>query len=754
MLKTAVSTMAERWRRWKDVVLPPVILLASVLAICWRVWTPIRSAERAFPWDAQWEYWPDLVFQIDAVKDGEAPLWNPYDRCGYPFVADPQPGMLYPVTWIAVLVGLVGGAKFWLITAKTIFHMWWWALGVYVWLRRRKLPAAACYAAGISCVLAYPAVYWFSALNWGMAWTAWVLLAVDVWAEKPSRREAGWLALALGMCFLAGAPASFWWTLLVVIPYAIWAMVHHGRVAGDRIAYRRAAVSSVALAGGLFLVMVLGQVLATGALVPQTVRAERTLEFIADSKVTADDLFGIFLPRVNLDLYAGMVAVFAALAALTVRPSGWSYTLAGTAIGGALLAIGSGAGFLPSFASFIPVAGLFRIAHRYTYVMIVPIAALGAEGLATLARLDAPELRRRVGRWLAAIGCVAAVVLGVGIVTTTRGPAHDSYIYAFFSWLLAAWVLRMVVAGPDRWRMVFVGFAAALLAGDLWFARSRTIEQSWWAMPATPNDAEARKLPGVPLEARIFDREYLRFRAGSRLGIRDLAGYEGDPLALRRYIEVLDLSYQEPHVLGHANVAYVAGNLGGKRPMPLPPDFKKTQPQVWEVPAVAPAVGWYAKARVVADEAAAIAALKTTTPGTTAILEDTTLSAEEKSAVSGLAGGATVPGKIVELRRNGIVAEVDAPAAGVVVVAEAYCTGWRATVDGQAARIVPANGAFRGLLVGPGKHRIEMTFHIGLPGWIMLLAPLGMAAALLLAVRRAPRATSGTPPAPSTAPSA
>src|SRR5262249_6018183 len=319
-----------------------------------------------------------------------------------------------------------------------------------------------------------------------------------------------------------------------------------------------------------------------------------------------------------------------------------------------------------------------------------------------------------------------------------------------FSWLLAAWVLRMVVAGPDRWRMAFVGFAAALLVCDLWFARSKTIEQSWGPMPTTPDDAGVGKIPGVPLETRIFDREYLRFRGGTRTRVRDFAGYEGDPLALRRYIELLDLSYQEPHVLGHANVAYVAGSLGGKRPMPLPPDFRKSQPQVWDVPVVAPAVGWYPKARVVADEAAAIAALKTTTPGTTAILEEPTLSADEKSAVAGLSGGATVAGNILELRRNSMIAEVDAPAAGVLVVAEAYHPGWRATVDGRDTHIVPANGALRGLVVGAGKHRIEMTFHVGLPGWIMLLSPLGMAAALFLTRRRATRSTSGTPPAQST----
>jgi hypothetical protein len=169
------------------------------------------------------------------------------------------------------------------------------------------------------------------------------------------------------------------------------------------------------------------------------------------------------------------------------------------------------------------------------------------------------------------------------------------------------------------------------------------------------------------------------------------------------------------------------------------------------VPGVAPAVGWYPAARLVAGETAAIAALRGLTPGTAAILESATLDDAEKSAATALpADGTAVPGKLVSLGLNHLVAEVDAPAAGVVVVDEAYHPSWTATLDGAPAHIVPANGAFRGLLVGPGKHRIEMTFHAGLPGWIMLLSPLGMATALYLTRRRrGPRATSESLPAQS-----
>src|SRR5262249_27090627 len=141
------TRLPARWRA----LLPPMLLLVATLALAWRAWTPIAGAQRAFPWDAQWEYWGDLQFLVDAVRSGELPLWNPFDRCGYPFAGDPQAGVLYPVNWLLVLFGLLfgsGGSGFWLVTVKTLFHMWWWALGTYAWLRRLDAPPAAAGAAG------------------------------------------------------------------------------------------------------------------------------------------------------------------------------------------------------------------------------------------------------------------------------------------------------------------------------------------------------------------------------------------------------------------------------------------------------------------------------------------------------------------------------------------------------------------------------------------------------------------------------
>ena len=47
----------------------------------------------------------------------------------------------------------------------------------------------------------------------------------------------------------------------------------------------------------------------------------------------------------------------------------------------------------------------------------------------------------------------------------------------------------------------------------------------------------------------------------------------------------------------------------------------------------------------------------------------------------------------------------------LVVVAEAYFPGWRASVDGRPAPVVEADGAFLGVPVGAGDHEITLQYH-------------------------------------------
>ena len=64
-----------------------------------------------------------------------------------------------------------------------------------------------------------------------------------------------------------------------------------------------------------------------------------------------------------------------------------------------------------------------------------------------------------------------------------------------------------------------------------------------------------------------------------------------------------------------------------------------------------------------------------------------------------------------------VIIDVDAHTDGsVLVLTDAYYSGWTATVDGSPAEILPANHAVRGVMMPKGKHRVEFRYRT--PGLI------------------------------------
>jgi hypothetical protein len=105
--------------------------------------------------------------------------------------------------------------------------------------------------------------------------------------------------------------------------------------------------------------------------------------------------------------------------------------------------------------------------------------------------------------------------------------------------------------------------------------------------------------------------------------------------------------------------------------------------------------------------------------------------------------------RILDRRSDRLSVEVSAGAPGYLVVAEAYHRGWRATVDGRPATVMPANALFRAVAVPAGRHRVEMVYRpqsVFLGLGISALAALAAVAAWLACL--APRAASRSGVAP------
>jgi len=87
--------------------------------------------------------------------------------------------------------------------------------------------------------------------------------------------------------------------------------------------------------------------------------------------------------------------------------------------------------------------------------------------------------------------------------------------------------------------------------------------------------------------------------------------------------------------------------------------------------------------------------------------------------------------------------EVPAGAPGLLVLTDAYFPGWRATVNGRPAPIMPTDVAFRGVMLNGDGATVVFTYHSpgGNLGWgIPVLAGLTLIAAAFVLRARSQRA--------------
>jgi uncharacterized membrane protein YfhO len=83
---------------------------------------------------------------------------------------------------------------------------------------------------------------------------------------------------------------------------------------------------------------------------------------------------------------------------------------------------------------------------------------------------------------------------------------------------------------------------------------------------------------------------------------------------------------------------------------------------------------------------------------------------------------------------NQLELEVDAPDGGWLVVADSWFPGWSANVDGELAKIYPANAAFRAVWMAPGVHQVVMAYKpISLTAGALLT---GLGLAIVVVIRK------------------
>jgi hypothetical protein len=736
-----------------NTALPVLLAVVAPALMFHRVYFGSAGQHAYFYGDTTGSYWPDLVYFVRTLAQGEVPLWNPNERGGIPFAFDPQPGVLYPLNWILALVALaVGHTPFSLFEVKILAHLSLATLGWYSWARLRFSPAAALVGAVAGGLGLYTIQNTHFGLIWPITWVPWALFSLDRCLSTGRLGFALAFATSVGALFTAGSPPGALYGALVIAAFGIPEVVRN-LLRSDNCTRRRLLLLGLL---GLTLACIFAApvIFGTSSLTQFSVLEKRGYAYYADSPLWLSNITALIFPATHgLSMYAGVaIATLAVVGILSGPVSVLSLSALGVGALGLLTALGDQtpvAGWL--YAQFPPVR-YFRLIFRYLYLL--------QAALAVLATLGAAELLSPAKRNYRALGVVTLLAVGVtalcALATAGELPAAKQAAPRWLevrNWVLAVWVAALV-SFYVRVRLArYISLCGVILADlALVVPTANTLRSGVFSLPDQISSGMLSTILDETPQYRVWDEFALAYRPGSRIGVRDLRGYM-DPLRLAHYDTMVAHLSKAPLQLARWNVRWVL-------PAPLPflgashsrvnvrrlTSAMKLEPHVLELPHPRPVAIFTTRVQVPSSEEQLWAALDRDPPGAPVQLPPLNQWAYTHDELSELGkplrATTDVPASVLARGANSLSISVQAPTDGWLVVNEAYFPGWVAEVDGVSTPIYRVDGWVRGLRIAKGSHRVELCFR---PiAWLVLaslavIAWLGSLACLALVMTRKAR---------------
>jgi hypothetical protein len=658
--------------------------------------------------DVPEEYWPDLTVLCRGLAHGHLPRWSPWEHGGAPFSADPQAGVYYPLNWALCALSGPAPSAHW-ADARVVIHFWLGSLFMAAFLRGEGLGRPASLAGAVIFPLGpFLRHNWELNLTWGFAWLPLVLLLVRLVTRRPTPLRGAALGLGLALAALTGSPPALFYGLLLAIPFGIHAAFH---AAKDGVPARAIALA-VTAAGLTAAALSLPMLASARELAALSVRSHPDLAMIAEGSLAPRDLLGVLLPDLNDHTYVGLLVL--ALVPWALRresryAAAWPFTV--TAVLGALLMLGDHTPLLRLACAVVPGAAQFRDPARYSALWGTSVLVLAAAGLDAVIQRPPGDPARR--RWALAAGLVALSCVAAGVLPALDPLTHGKGLVR--AGLVLALGVAAITAGRTAGRDArLAAFAVALLSCVDLFPYLPA-ERHTRPGPFPDGQATHEALLAVAGDDlgrfRTYDEFAIHMRSGSRFEQRDFRGYQ-DPLTLGRYQKVVGELSKAPLLLASFNVRWVLWGphyLHGDGHHFLADPTRATwatlrAPHVYEIPTALPMAFWMDGVEIAADADAALARVEAAAPAPIVVLE----ASSGEAATPG--SGAFVPAQVTR-GEEAITVAVTAPAAGFVVLNEAWYPGWEARVDGEAAAIRRANSLVMAVRVPAGQHRVALTFR-------------------------------------------
>ena len=726
-------------------LIAPAVLLLVMVGFYWKI-----TLTRQYTWldspDLAYQVLPWFQFQAQEWHRGHFPMWDPYEWGGQSLIGQAQPGAAYPPNWILFLLPLKDGR------IRLGYLHWYYvlihymgALFCYLLCRDLKRSTGASLLAGAAFGLAG----WMGSVEWpqmvnGAVWAPLVFLFLlrAARAERPVR-NAVLAGACLGVSVLSGHHQIP--TFLTLACAGVWLYLFFR---GGR--WHREYLAPAAGFGAFFLL--------TGALQslpayeygrnairwvggPHPVGWNEPVPYLvhADFGLGPLSLLGIVIPGIlrHADGFLGVVVVTLALLGIAARWTDFSVRIVGAvALGGLIFSLSRYAVFQGILYAIVPMVDKARNPSMAIFVFHFGFIVLSAYGIDCYA-----DISERAGPAAVKFLLGFAAVVGVGlfgVVVASAAPAatdaRDKMALVAFTALLLAGILL-------GWRrgMLTPRAAIPLLLGLLLLETGTESATFGWHH-REQGESRLNQMAGDAdvLQFLRNDKSTFRVEVDSGSVPYNWGDWQGMD-AFDTYLASLTMNVDR--VQGNAQARMLYGNkyvLSRKPTRPGETEVfagqsglkvylnREAFPRTWTVHGAirvrnAGDAGAYLDGPL-ADLRSRVVLEGETPPLDTCSLPDqTTLSRHDS---------------------NHVVIETEMGCRGMVILGDTWEAGWKASVDGAPAPIYEADTFLRGVVVPPGKHRIDMRYRPGSVVWGGLFSGLGLCGAGLAVAFRPKRSHS------------
>ncbi|MFZ0929988.1 MAG: YfhO family protein [Syntrophobacteraceae bacterium] len=726
----------------------------------------------------QWRH-----FGFNELAHGNLALWNPCVFGGAPYFAGFQSALLYPFNWLFMVLPLAQAAN-----VSIALHVLLGGMFFYLWAHYRGIHHLACFLAAVEFMFCAPHFLHIYAGHLAnlctMVWAPLLFLAIDrIHAESSPR----WIfpgVFAVSMQILGGHIQYAFYTGIAASFYAGLLMIKEER------RLRFCMLFSAIYLGAVLLCAV--QLLPGIQAAAECVRGKGvSFEFASSFSFPPENLVTWLVPGFfgNMAEYPYWGRCYLWEMSLFFSVTGFALAIYAVAMGRGksriqlsimvillmLLSFGSHMPWFPVLYEYVPGFDKFRSASKFVFPATTFLIMLSAVGMNTILRDGFKRYKLFVTAAIA-LG-LTAILAGGGIVSwgplrevwahimTAMSQTRESYlsndfyqdsqniksaaqfaarglyIFAASCGLLALFAAIAARKSKLAFLLVILSMAELLL-----FARiSRDTFHSSEVMPKRVADF----LSEAPRDARILISPWPN--AGMLYGAEGIWGF--DPYVIRRYAEFVALtqgfnpdkvtqymSFRQIHPLFdlmRCKYAVVADRNGAGVHQLL----QTTMPRATLISS------WI----VIGSREKMFAALDSSSfnPRETVLIENDPGIPMENAALK------NSEVRILNRSTDYLIIEAETSAPAILLITDAYSKGWHAhALEGSSQaryRVIPADYAFRGIPLEPGKHRIRLEympdeFRIGR---IISLVSLGIFTVGLAAVVRPFAFTKRNRPLPS-----